>query len=135
VTSEILELDLEDSCKERIASEIIDLLYFYKVGVGRPQDIVAKMRSVIESCCTFPCSGSIESDDSLSSIVEKFRKTGEQYPACALLDELDNILDYSPDQFTGDDPAGGVANALAGIDLTAFVGRTLKIVNAIPSLP
>jgi hypothetical protein len=68
MTSEIAPLDLEEPRKERVASQIIDLLYFYKIGVGRPRDIATKMRSVIETYCTFADPGSFDSDDSLSSL-------------------------------------------------------------------
>jgi hypothetical protein len=135
VTSEIVQLDFENPRRRRVASEIIDILYFYKTGVGRPRDIITKMRFVIETYCTFTHPDFLDSDDSLSSIVEKFRDTGEQHPACALLDELDDIHDYSPDRCRGGDPAGGDTGALNVEELTGFVRRTLKIVNAIPKLP
>jgi hypothetical protein len=135
VTSEIVQLDLEEPRKGRIASQIIDLLYFYKIGVGRPRDIATKMRSVIETYCTFAHSGRFDSEDTLSGIVEKFRDTGEQQPACALLDELDDLHDYSADQCREDDPARDDTDALDVIELTGFVRRTLKIVHAIPNPP
>ena len=135
VTSEIVQLDLEEPRKGRIASQIVDLLYFYKVGVGRPRDIATKMRSVIETYCTFAHSAPSDSGDSLSSVVEKFRDTGDQHPACALLDELDEIHGYSADQCREDGPAGDDTEALNVIALTGFVRRTLIIVNAMANLP
>jgi len=135
MTSEIVQLDLEDPCKARVASEIIDLLYFYKTGVGKPRDVVTKMRFVIETYCTFTYPGFFGSDDTLSSIIEKIRSSGEQHPACALLDELDDIHDYSRDYLHVDDPAGDATEVLDIKELTGFVRRTLKIVNAIPNLP
>jgi hypothetical protein len=133
VTSEIVQLELEDPRKARVASDIIDLLYFYKTGLGR-QDIVAKMRFVIETYCTWTYPGFFGSDDTLSSIVEKIRNTGEQHPACALLDELDDIHDYPRDYLRGDDPGRDATEVLDIKELTGFVRRTLKIVNAIPNL-
>ncbi len=135
MTSEIVQLDLEEPRKGRIVSKVVDLLYFYKIGVGRPRDIATKMRSVVETYCTFANSGRFDSEDSLSSIVEKFRDIGEQHPACALLDELDEIHGYSADQCREDDPAGDDTDALNVVELTGFVRRTLKIVSAIPNLP
>jgi hypothetical protein len=129
VTSEIVQLDLEDTRKERVASDIIDLLYFYKTGLGRPRDIAAKMHFIIETFCTLTYPGFFGSDDTLSSIIEKIRNTGEQHPACALLDELDDIHDYSKDYLRCDDPAGD-AEVLEIKELTGFVRRTLKIVDA-----
>jgi hypothetical protein len=134
VTSEIVHFDLEDPRNRRVASEIIDLLFFFKTGVGRPRDIVTKMRFVIETYCTFTYPGFFDSDDSLSSIVEKIRNTGKGHPACTLLDELDDIHDYSRDHYLGDDPAGDAADPLDIKELNGFVRRTLQIVKAIPNL-
>ena len=135
MTSEIVQFDLEDPRNRRVASGILDLLFFYKTGVGRPRDIVTEMWFVIETYCTFTYPGFFESDDTLSSSVEKIRNTGEQHPACALLDELDDIYDYSQNHHRGDDPTDDAADPLDVKELTDFVRRTLKIVNAIPNLP
>ena len=132
MTSEIVQLELEDPRKHRVASEIIDLLVFYKTGVGQPRDIVTKMRSVVETYCTFTYPGFFDSDDTLMSIVEKIRTTGEQHPACALLDELDDIHNYSWDHCRADAPNRDVAEPIDLKELTDFVRRTLKIVKAIP---
>jgi hypothetical protein len=51
MNSEIVQFDLEDPSNRRVASEIIDLLCFYKTGVGTPRDIVTKMRFVVETYC------------------------------------------------------------------------------------
>lgn len=133
--SEIVQLDLEETRKQRVASDIIDLLYFYKVGVGRPRDMVTKMHFIIETYCTLTYPGFFGSDDTLSSIIEKIRNTGKQHPACALLDELDDIHDYSWDYLCSDELAGDATKEFDVNQLTGFVRRTLKIVNAIPNLP
>ena len=49
MTLGIAQFDLEDPRNRRVASEIVDLLFFYKTGVGRSQDIVTKMRFVVET--------------------------------------------------------------------------------------
>jgi hypothetical protein len=135
VTSEIVQFDLKDSCNRRVASEIVDLLLFYKTGVGRPRDVVTKMRFVVETYCTFTYPGFFDSDDTLSTIVERIRNGGEQHPACALLDELDDIHNYSWDHCRDDALNRDVADSLDVIELTGYVRRTLKIVKAIPNLP
>ena len=133
--SEIGQLELEDPRKHRVACEIIDLLVFYKTGVGQPRDIVTKMRSVVETYCTFTYPGFFDSDDTLLSIIEKIRGTGEQHPACALLDELDDIHNYSWDHCRDDAPNRDAAEPIDVKELTDFVRRTLKIVKAIPDQP
>jgi hypothetical protein len=133
--SDVVHCELEDSREHRVASEIIELLYFYKTGEGRPREMVAKMRFVVEAYCTLTYPEFFGSDDTLSSIIEKIRNTGEQHPACALLDELDDIHDYSRDYLRADDAAGDAIEVLDVKQLIGFVRRTWKIVNAIPNLP
>ena len=135
MTSEIVQLDLDDPRKLRVRCDVIDLLYFYKTGVGRPQDIVTKMRFVVETYCTYTYPLFFDSDDSLASIIAKIRTTGEQHPACELLDELDAIHAFARGHYRGPDAAGTAARPLDLKELTNFVGRTLKIVKAIPSVP
>ena len=135
MTSEIVRFDLNDPRNRRVASEIVDLLLFYKTGVGRPRDIVTKMRFVLETYCTFTYPSFFGSDDTLSSIVEKIRNAGKQHPACALLDELDDIHNYSWDHCGDDAPNRDLAEPLDVKELTGYVRRTLKIVKAIPNLP
>jgi len=135
MTSEVVQLELGDPRKARVAEDVIGLLYFYKTGLGGSRDVVTKMRFVIETYCTWTYPDLFGSDDTLSSIIEKIRTTGEQHPACALLDELDEIHAYSRDCLCGDDPAGDAIEVLDVKELTGFVRRTLKIVNAIPNLP
>jgi hypothetical protein len=135
VTLQAPDIGFEDSRNSRVASAIIDLLVFYKTGEGRPQEIVTKMRFVVETYCTYTYPSFFDSDDSLASIIEKIRTTGEQHPACALLDELDAIHAFSRGHYRGPDFDCTAAGALDLNELTDFVRRTLKIVKAIPSLP
>ena len=65
MTSEIVQFELEDPRNRRVASEIVDLLLFYKTGMGRPREIVTKMRFVVETYCTFAYPGFFDSDDTL----------------------------------------------------------------------
>ena len=103
MTLQAADIVLENSRKSRVASAIIDLLLFYKTEEGRPQDIVTKMRFVVETYCTYTYPEFFGSDDSLASIIEKIRTTGAQHPACALLDELDAIHAFSRGHYRGPD--------------------------------
>jgi hypothetical protein len=135
VTVQAADIGFENSRNSRVASAIIDLLVFYKTGEGRPQEIVTKMRFVVETYCTYTYPSFFDSDDSLASIIEKIRTTGEQHSACALLDELDAIHAFSRGHYRGPDFDCTAARPLDLNELTDFVRRTLKIVKAIPSLP
>ena len=102
MTVQAADFGFENSRNSRVASAIIDLLVFYKTGEGLPQEIVTKMRFVVETYCTFTYPSYFDSDDTLSRIVEKIRNAAEQHPACALLDELDDIHNYSWDHCCDD---------------------------------
>jgi hypothetical protein len=128
------DIGLENSRKSRVASAIIELLYFYKTGEGRPQEIVTKMRFVVETYCTYTYPSFFDSDDSLASIIEKIRTAGEQHPACELLDELDAIHAFSRGHYRGPYIDCTASVPLDLDELTDFVRRTLRIVGAIPSL-
>ena len=135
MTVQAADFGFQDSRNSRVASAIIDLLVFYKTGEGLPQEIVTKMRFVVETYCTYTYPSFFDSDDSLASIIAKIRTTGEQHPACELLDELDAIHAFARGHYRGPDAAGTTARPLDLKELTNFVGRTLKIVKAIPSVP
>jgi hypothetical protein len=125
----------ENTSDKRVARQIDDLLAFYQTGTGEPSEVVTTMRSVIETYCTVTYAGFFDSKDTLRSIVEKIRKGGDQHPACALLDELDQIHEYSQDHLDGDDLAGAASHPIDAVELREFVSRTLKIVGAVVNLP
>ncbi len=130
---QVERFELNDACDKRLALQIDDLLAFYQTGIGEPSEIVTEMRSVIETYCTVTYADFFDSKDTLRSIVEKIRNGGDQHPACALLDELDQIHEYSQDHLDRDD-LEGVSHPIDTAELTRFVSRTLKIVRTIPNL-
>jgi hypothetical protein len=134
VTSESVRFDIKDPRNRRVASEIVDLLSFYKTGVGRRRDIVRKMRFVVETYCTFTYPSLFESDDTLSSIVEKIRNGGKEHPACTLLYELNDIHNYSSIYCRDSAADRDVAETFDVKELTGYVRRTLMMVKAMPNL-
>ncbi len=135
MTLEAADIGFEGSRNSRVASAIVDLLYFYKTGEGRPEEMVTKMRFVVVTYCTFTYPTFFDSDDSLARIIEKIRTTGKQHPACELLDDLDAIHAFAQGHYRGPDSGCTTSGPIDLNELTNFVRRTLKIVKAIPSLP
>jgi hypothetical protein len=62
-------------------------------------------------------------------MIEKIRKTGEQHPAWALKEEVEQINEYSRDHHHGEDPEDGSADLIDATELTGFVKRTLRLAN------
>ena len=132
--SERMHAELEDPYKFRVAAEIVDLLSFYNTGAGSPRDVVRKMRIVVEAYCTATYPGFFDSDDTLMRIVAKIRAIGEQHPACALLDELDEIHVFSCDYELANPSAADDLDQFVDVrELRTFVWRTLKIVGVRPN--
>jgi hypothetical protein len=50
-------------------------------------------------------------------------------PAWALMDEVEQINEYSRDHHHGEDPEDGSADLIDATELAGFVKRTLRLVN------
>jgi wobble nucleotide-excising tRNase len=125
----IMPCDLDEACRGRAASDMDDLQAYVTTGAGKDRDIIRKMRIVLETHCRATYSGSFEPDDRLGGMVEKIKKTGDQHPAWALVEELDQINEYSRDHHHGEDPKDGSSDLIDPQELTGFVKRTLRLVN------
>lgn len=125
----IMSCDLDAKCRGRAASDMDDLQAFITTGAGEVLDVSRKMRVVLETHCRSTYSGFFDADDALGEIVGKIRKTGDEHPAWELMDELDQINDYSRDHHHGEDPEDGGTDFIDPQELTGYVRRTLRIVN------
>jgi wobble nucleotide-excising tRNase len=121
--------DLDVACKGRVANDTDDLLNFVNTGVGKPHDISRKMRVVLETFCRASYPGFFGPNETLGEIVGKIRQGGDQHPALAFLEELDQINDYSRDHHHGDDPTDGAGDQFDDTELNGFVRKTLRISN------
>jgi wobble nucleotide-excising tRNase len=127
----IMLCNLDATCRGRAASDMDDLQGYVTSGAGKDRDIVRKMRIVLETYCRSTYSGSFAPDELLGEMIEKIRKTGDQHPAWALMDEIEQINEYSRDHHHGEDPEDGSADFIDATELTGFVRRTLRIANSL----
>ncbi len=127
--SKIGPCNLEEACKGRVASEIDDLLSFFNTGAGKTHDIAKKMRVVLETYCRATYPNCFDAADMLGTIVGKTRAGGDQHPAYPLLDNLDQINDYTRDSHHGADPTDGATDQFDQTEMRGYVRRTLKISN------
>ena len=129
--TKLLPCDLAELCRGRAATEMDDLQAYLTTGAGRPNDLIKKMRVVLETHCRSTYPGSFGANHKLGHIVERIRNAGDEHPANALLDELDQINEYSREHHHGEDPTDDTSNQIDADELTGFVRRTLKIVNSL----
>ena len=86
---------------------------------------------VLETHYRTTYSAYFHADDGLGDIVKKIRDGDDTHPAKPIFDELDQINDYTAEYHHGDDLADGTPDQIDHDELTGFVRRTLRIVNAL----
>ncbi len=130
--TKITPIDLKRACQGRTATDMDDLLTYVNTGAGNHLDLIRKMRLVLETHCwtTYPASfqpGQVW----LGEIVRKIREGGNQHPAADLYDELDQINDYTSEHHHGENMADAMSDQVDSQELTGYIKRTLRIVNAL----
>lgn len=128
--SKLLKTDLDEACRGTTTADIDDLQAFLTTGTGGLTDIARKLRVVLESHCRVTYNGSFLDNDWLGGIVGKIRDMGDEHPAWPLYEELDEINEYSKEFHHGDNNRHSSAIPIDSTELTGFVSRTLRIVNA-----
>jgi wobble nucleotide-excising tRNase len=129
--SKLLPADLEKATQGRTATDIDDLQTFLTTGAGNVLDIIRKMRVVLETYCRTTYPSSFIAEDWLGDIVGKIRDGGTAHPAHALYDELDQLNDYTKQYHHGEDVSDATPDLIDSTELTGYVRRALKIVNAL----
>lgn len=131
--SKLTPINLEKACQGRTASDIDDLQSYLMTGAGQLLDVTRKMRVVLEAYChsTFP--SSFTAGDWLGTIAQKIRDGGSLHPASALYTEIDLINSYACQYHHGENFSDSTNDQIDAIELTGFVRRTLRIVNALAS--
>lgn len=124
------EMDLENACKGRIACEVDDLQAYLASNEGKPIDQIKKMRVVLETYCRTTYPTCFDATDWLGDIIGKIR-SDPNHPAYSHHEELDQINDFTKQYHHGPDAAAVPADHIDPTELTGFVRRTLRIVNAI----
>ena len=69
--------------------------------------------------------------DWLGEIIRKIREGGDQHPARDLYHELDQLNDYTSEHHHGEDVADATPDQIDPQELTGYVKRTLRVVNAL----
>jgi wobble nucleotide-excising tRNase len=129
--SKMSAIDLERICQGRTATDIDDLQAFMSTGAGGLLDLVRKCRVVLETYCKTTYPASFATNDWLGDIVGKIRAGGDQHPAHALYDELDQINGYTSQYHHGEDVGDLTPDQIDSNELTGFARRTLRVVNAL----
>lgn len=129
--SAIVECDLQGLLQQPIHGWIESLQRFAREGVQgqlRLEDIVQKIRPLLEAHCRNCCPSRFEDADMLSSMISKIRAEGETHRLYSELRTLSDIHDYSK-RYHHDD--GSVSGVIDESELAAYVRRTLSFVTGL----
>lgn len=125
----ISEWDIEKALQAQYRADIKKLHAYYAGGEGIPRDVVQKVRPVLEGYCRNVCP-QFGDDDMLGGMVRQIRETGLRHSLTDIVDELDEINDYSRRYHHGENP-NAATDPIDGNELNNYVKRTLKIVGSL----
>ena len=126
--SKILEMDLKN-ISGRTLEDIKDLQAYLDEPKGQEIDIIRKMRTVLETYLRMSYIIHFEEKEYLGNMVGKIREAPD-HPAFGLYDNLSKINDYTAPFHHGESILDGKVVAIDPTELTGFVKKTLKIINA-----
>lgn len=129
--SRIRPIDLLNACQGRTATDLDHLQTYLTTGAGRSLDIIRKIRVVLEAFCQTTYPGHFDGARWLGEMVGKIREGGEAHPAWGMYDDLDQLNDYTSQYHHGEDVADATPDQIDETELTGYVRRTLRLVNAL----
>lgn len=125
--TELRELDLDKLLMPELRA-IIDKLQLYRSNnAGDPNDIVQKLRPLLEGHCRNMCMTLFADNAMLSEILNHIRENPTDHPLGHIYNELNDINDYSTRHHHAD---GSVTHILNQGELMGYVIRTLRLVGA-----
>lgn len=128
--SKITGIDIEKACQGRTQKDISDLSSYLHKREGQPEDIIRKIRTVLETYYHTTYPAYFISTDWLGDIVRKIREGGANHPLKKQYDSLNETNDYTKQYHHGEDLKDITPETIDPIELSGFVKQTLRIVNA-----
>ena len=125
----IAPVDLEKLCQGRSATELDDLVAFQTSGAGALLDIIKKARIVLETYFRATYPSHFGPKDYLGEIAKKIRIAGDEHPAWALYEDVDEINSYTSSYHHGESAGDSTPDAIEPTELAGYVHRALKMVN------
>ncbi|MEX2376331.1 MAG: AAA family ATPase [Dehalococcoidia bacterium] len=122
----ICEWDIEEATQAAFNADRKALKGYSLYAEGTPREIVQKIRPVLESHCRYVAGGLVLPTDTLGVIVGKVRNTGPSSILHAVLDELDDLNEYTRRYHHGENQ-NAATEPIDETELLGFVKRTLNI--------
>ena len=122
----IVEWDIEATAQSAYKANLQALTDFYHDGIGKPLNVVQKIRPILETYTKFLADGTVTETDTLGVIVGKIRTAGSKHQLYPLCDELDDLNIYTCRYHHGENPQFATEPITDG-ELPGYVRRTLEM--------
>lgn len=125
----IQEWDIEQAVEDRYRQDVRALQEFC-AGEGDPQDVVRRIRPVLEAYCRTRLPALFGPEDTLGVIVAKIREKGPAHPLYGALEDLEELNEYTRRFHHGE---GGTASVepIDDGELLGYSKRTLRLVGQV----
>lgn len=120
--------DIEEATQAQYRADLKALADFYNGVDGKPREVVAKIRPVLESFCRFLYPTQFDDDDTLGVICRKVRVAGPSHGLAQVCDDLDAANLYTRRYHHGENPLSAALEPIDDTELQGFVSKTLSIV-------
>ena len=122
----IVEWDIEATAQSAYTANRQALTDFYHDGIGKPLNVVQKIRPILETYTKLLDDGTVTETDTLGVIVGKIRTAGSNHQLYPLCDELDDLNIYTCRYHHGENPQFATEPITDG-ELQGYVRRTLEM--------
>ncbi|HEX2859606.1 MAG TPA: AAA family ATPase [Alphaproteobacteria bacterium] len=129
--STISECNLSDLCKPTQLAMIESMMRYRQSGSlsgHKPEDIVQKLRPVLEAHCSNTCPTAFGATNNLGGMVGEIRDKGNAHTLFPILKDLHEINEFSKKHHHDD---GSVNGPIDETELLVYSRRTLRIVGAL----
>jgi energy-coupling factor transporter ATP-binding protein EcfA2 len=124
----IAEWDIERAVQARFRADIDSLQRYFSSTEGEPRDIIQKIRPVLEGYCYNLYPTQFPEGDTLGEIIGKVRAAGAAHPLAGILDELDELNQYTRRYHHGQNPNNAAIEPVDAAELQGYVRQTLRLV-------
>ena len=122
----IVKWDIEATTQSAYKADRQALTDFYHEGIGKPRDVVQKIRPILETYTKVLAGDTVADADTLGNIVKKIRTSGSEHQLYPLCEELDNLNIYTSRYHHGENPLA-VTEPITDGELHIHVKRTLEM--------
>jgi wobble nucleotide-excising tRNase len=127
----VAEWDIERAVQARFRADIDTLQRYFSSTEGEPRDIIQKIRPVLEGYCYNLYPTQFPEGDTLGDIIGKVRAAGAAHPLVGILDELDELNQYTRRYHHGQNPNNSAIEPVDAAELQGYVRQTLRLVGCL----